>query len=52
MHAIQAATGSTWRAPEVEAMAKTTNEGNRFFNTCPEERKVGLRYVPPPAANL
>ena len=36
-----------WRVPDVEAMDKKFNEATRFFKL-PEQRKNGLKFVPPP----
>jgi len=44
------ATTSNWRVPEVEHFNRGFNEGTRYYNVFPEERKHGLKYIPPPKA--
>lgn len=39
-----------WKVPEVESMNRTFNEGSRYYDIQPYQRKHGLRYVPPPVA--
>jgi len=46
---IQKMTG-TWKVPEIESMNRTFNEANRYYSTYVQQRKHGLRYVPPPVA--
>ena len=46
---IQKMTGS-WKVPEIESMNRTFNEANRYYSTYVQQRKHGLRYVPPPVA--
>jgi hypothetical protein len=40
----------TWKVPQVEIHDKTANEDNRYFNytNYSEQRKTGLKFVPPP----
>jgi len=40
----------SWKVPEIEAMNRNFNEGTRYYNCFPYQRKHGLRYVPPPKA--
>ena len=46
---IKKMTGN-WKVPEVESMNRTFNEGSRYYDIQPYQRKHGLRYVPPPVA--
>ena len=41
---------SNWRVPETEIMDRTFNEGARYFTTMANQRKHGLKYIPPPKA--
>lgn len=39
-----------WRIPQTEIMDRTFNEGARYYTTMSNERKHGLKYIPPPKA--
>jgi hypothetical protein len=42
--------GSNWRVPEIEHFGRGYNEGVRFYNCFPYQRKHGLKRVFPPKA--
>lgn len=41
---------ASWKVPEIEQINRNFNENARFFTTTKNERRHGLRYVPPPVA--
>ena len=45
-----ATTQASWKVPEIEQINRNFNENARFFTTSKNERRHGLKYVPPPVA--
>lgn len=43
-------TMASWKVPEIEQINRNFNENARFFTTSKNERRHGLKYVPPPVA--
>ena len=43
-------TMASWKVPEIEQINRNFNENARFFSTHKNERRHGLKYVPPPVA--
>ena len=41
---------ASWKVPEIEQINRNFNENARFFTTAKNERRHGLKYVPPPVA--
>lgn len=39
---------SNWRVPQIEAIERNLLESSRFFLTEKNERKYGVKLVPPP----
>ena len=43
-------TEASWKVPDIEATSRYFDEGARFYNTHRDQRRYGLKYVPPPKA--
>jgi hypothetical protein len=45
-----ASTASGWKVPDIEATARYFDENARYYNTHRDERRYGVKHVPPPKA--
>ena len=43
-------TDTSWKVPDIEATSRYFDENARFYATHRDQRRYGLKYVPPPKA--
>lgn len=43
-------TKTSWKVPDIEGTSRYFDENARFYNTHRDQRRYGLKYVPPPKA--